>query len=329
MKAVLVTQYQDPPRYLEVKPTVAQPDSILVKVSRVAISQLARLQASGKHYVRHIPPFVAGVDGVGHLEDGTKVYFLSAHSPVGAMAEYVNVAPELLITLPTELDLHLAAAIANPGMSSWAALTERTQLAQGETVLINGATGASGRLAIQIAKHLGATHIIATGRSEKHRHDLLALGADEYLVMDEPLTDFSQQLQRVFKQGVDVVLDYLWGEPAACVLSQAKYAQQDDAARRIRFINVGSLAGVELNLSANAIRSSGVELMGAGFGSLSNAALVRAIRNLLHSVAALDLKIDYQAHAAADVEHIWNINSPSRIVLTFDNKESLTSPAPE
>lgn len=319
MKAATVESYDHPPRYGDFEKPAPQKDEVLVKVSAAAISQLVRIQASGKHYVRHTPPFVPGADGVGFLEDGTRVYFAFPRPPVGAMAEYVVVDSANIVPLPSDLNACVAAAIANPGMSSWAALTERTQLAKGESVLVNGATGASGRLAIQIAKHLGAARVIATGRSEKHRDDMLALGADEYLLIDEATTVFTQQLHNVFSQGIDVVLDYLWGKPAECIMDAAKYAQKDGAAQRIRFINMGALAGANISLPANPLRSSGLELMGAGLGSLSTAALIRSIRQLLNSVVPLGLKIDCVAHPIADVESVWNTSTEARIVLSFND----------
>ena len=130
-----------------------------------------------------------GADGVGQLEDGTRVYFAFPRAPVGAMAERVAVRGDLTIPLPANLDDITAAALANPGMSSWAALTERCDFRPGESVLINGATGASGRLAVQIARHLGAGRIVATGRRAQMASALTALGADAFIPLEQPRED--------------------------------------------------------------------------------------------------------------------------------------------
>ena len=120
---------------------------------------------------------------------------------------------------PTTLDDATAAAIANPGMSSWAAYTERAKLQAGETVLVNGATGAAGRLAVQIARHLGAKKVIATGRNvdgpevarrARRRRDDSACRATRR----HWRTAFKAQ----FAEGVDVVIDYLWGRSAERLL---------------------------------------------------------------------------------------------------------------
>ena len=122
-------------------PTPAEGER-LIKVTAAALTQLARGRASGAHYSSSgAYPFIAGVDGVGRLEDGARVYFLSPRAPYGAFAEQTVVAVPQCLPLPDDLDDVTAAAIANPGMSSWAAFVDRARLAPGETVLVNGATG--------------------------------------------------------------------------------------------------------------------------------------------------------------------------------------------
>ncbi|HSB98213.1 MAG TPA: zinc-binding alcohol dehydrogenase family protein, partial [Spongiibacteraceae bacterium] len=189
MKAAVVENFPHPPRYRDFDEPVAQTDEIMVSVRAAALSQLVRMQASGKHYSSGTPPFVPGVDGVGYLDDGRRVYFAFPRAPVGAMAERVAVKSAYTVVLPDSVDDITAAAIANPGMSSWAALSERIALKRGEAVLINGANGTSGRLAIQIAKHLGAGRIIATGRNPASATELQALGADEFISINQPNED--------------------------------------------------------------------------------------------------------------------------------------------
>jgi NADPH:quinone reductase-like Zn-dependent oxidoreductase len=166
MKAAVVKGVGQLPVYAD----FANPDALagyrLIDVAASALSQVARAKASGSHYSStDVFPFVAGLDGTGRLEDGRRVYFFGPLAPFGAMAQRSLVPETNVIALPDGLDDITAAAIAIPGMSSWAALIERAKFVAGETVLINGATGTSGRLAVQIAKYLGAGKIIATGRN--------------------------------------------------------------------------------------------------------------------------------------------------------------------
>ncbi|MDB5685532.1 MAG: zinc-binding alcohol dehydrogenase [Rhizorhabdus sp.] len=212
MKAALVIRAGQPPIYGDFAEPAAARDEALVTVTAAALSPLVRARASGKHYSSSGGfPFVAGVDGVGTLEDGTRVYFLLPRAPYGAMAERTVVPLAQCVALPVALDDVTAAAIANPGMSSWAAFTERGHLGPGETVLINGATGASGRLAVQIARHMGAGKVIATGRNARILADL---GADATIGLGDTEQAIDSALVEQFAQGIDVVIDYLWGKSA-------------------------------------------------------------------------------------------------------------------
>lgn len=186
---------------------------------------------------------MVGVDGAGRLNDGSRVYFFMPTQPHGAMAEQTVVPAARRLRLPDALDDVTAAAIANPGTSSWVAYTERAKLKQGETVLINGATGASGRLAVQIAKHLGAKRVIATGRDVAVLKSLAALGADAAME-----SVFIEQ----FAGGVDVVIDYLWGRSAERILTAAARAGATPAP--IRFVQVGSISGPEISLPDAVLR---------------------------------------------------------------------------
>jgi NADPH:quinone reductase-like Zn-dependent oxidoreductase len=164
---------------------------------------------------------VVGVDGVGCLDDGSRVYFALPRPPNGSMAERTVAPSAQCLPLPDDLDDVTAAAIANPGMSSWAAYMERAKLRAGETVLVNGATGTAGRLAVQIAKHFGAKQVIATGRNTESLKEVAALGADVTvpLVADEEVLE--ESLKEYFARGVDVVVDYLWGRSAERLLIAA------------------------------------------------------------------------------------------------------------
>jgi len=174
---------------------------------------------------------VVGVDGVGRLDDGTRVYFLMPHAPHGAMAEETVVPSRQCLPLPDRLDSVTAAAIANPAMSSWAALTERAKLEAGETVLVNGAPGAAGQLAVQIASRLGAAKVIATGRRPEALREAAALGADLTIPLVEDEAALDESFAAAFDNGVDVVIDYLWGTSAGRLLiAAAKAARRPPSA---------------------------------------------------------------------------------------------------
>lgn len=319
MKAAVVHAFDQSPRFDDIAAPVAQQGEVLVSTRAAALSQLVRAQASGKHYsAGKTLPMVPGADGVGTLDDGRRVYFAFSRAPIGAMAETVAVKATQCTEVPANVDDITAAAIANPGMSSWAALTHRAHLQRGESVLILGAAGASGRLAIQIAKHLGASRVVATARNRAVEAELRALGADDFIALDqssEALTDaFRKEIQG---SGANIVLDYLWGMPAESFINATAGHGSGEAAPRIRYVNIGSMAGLSIPVAAGPLRSSGLEMMGSGLGSVSNADLVKVVGELLHAVVPAKLTVDAVAVPMRDVEAAWASKSAQRIVLTF------------
>lgn len=162
MKAAVVHDFDVPPRYDDFPDPVAEAGEIVLRVRAAALSQLVKAQASGRHYSSGKSlPLVPGVDGVRILPDGRRVYFAIPRDIFGAMAEKSVVQTEYCVEIPVTVDDVTAAAIGNPGMSSWSALLDRAKFVSGETVLINGATVTSGRLAIQIGKYLGAKKLLS------------------------------------------------------------------------------------------------------------------------------------------------------------------------
>lgn len=318
MKAAVVTDVSEAPAYADFAAPTPQPGELLVKVRASALSQLVRAQASGRHYTSPKPPFAPGADGVGVLEDGQRVYFAFPRNPVGAMAEQVCVQADCVVPLPDDIDDITAAAIANPGMSSWAALTERAQLQQGEGVLINGANGASGRLAIRIARHLGAGRIVVTARNTAAEADLRALGADVFIALGQEPDALQAALRAEIDKGIGVVLDYVWGSSAETIMQAATSHAPGEAAQRIRFVNIGSLGGLNINLPAGLLRSTGLELMGSGLSSVSNADLVRCIGEMFKVMRHIDLEIDAVGRPLTEVEQVWaNSQGRSRVVFTL------------
>jgi NADPH:quinone reductase-like Zn-dependent oxidoreductase len=320
MKAAVVDTFERAPRYDEFEEPVPQRDEVLIEVHAAALSQLVRAQASGKHYsvtAEHLP-FVPGVDGVGRDPRGQRVYFAFPRHPVGAMAQRVAVKQAYTCALPDGVDDVTAAAIANPGMSSWAALTDRARIQRGDCVLINGAAGVSGRLAIQIAKHLGAGRVIATARNRDVEPQLRELGADHFVALDASVDVLTRSFRSVLsEQRVDVVLDYLWGPSAEALIAASSTHGAGSAAPRVRFVQIGSLSQAHVTFPAAALRSSGLELMGSGLGSVSNEGLVHAVAGVLHAVSRAGLHIDAQTARLADVESAWMSDAARRLVFTL------------
>jgi len=309
----MVVEAGRPPVYGDFTDPVPAPGKELIRVTASALSHVTRSRASGTHYSCAAElPFVAGVDGTGLTASGERVYFCFPEHPYGGMAQQCLVDVRHCMPVPMGLDERLAAAIAIPGMSSWAALEERARLRAGETVLVNGATGTSGRLAIQIARHLGAKKVIAAAR--RPADDLRALGADATVQLVEDRDALGKAFEKVFEDGVDIVLDYLWGTSAETMIVAAARASPEGVP--IRYVEIGSMSGRDITLPSAALRSSSLQLMGSGLASVPFAKLLEAIRGVLNAAPSAGFKAVIKPVPLADVNRAWTEpKADSRVVL--------------
>ncbi|HGF4016285.1 quinone oxidoreductase family protein [Burkholderia cenocepacia] len=317
MKAAVVEGAGQRPVYTEFEPPGAMPGHSVIDVTASALSRIAQGRAAGTHYSSvGAYPFVVGVDGVGRLDDGRRVYFFGAPAPFGAMAERTIAPDTQCVPLPDALDDVTAAAIAIPGMSSWAALTERARFVAGETVLVNGATGTSGRLAVRIAKHLGAAKVIATGRNAAALQALLSAGADAAVSLQQDDVHLARALEPHFRAGVDVALDYLWGASAQTLLVVA--AKATPGGRRLRFVEIGSISGADVLLPGAVLRATAIELMGSGLGSVPLPRLLASVRGVFEAAGEAGLAIDTRTVPLSAVgEHWGDSSSVVRPVFTM------------
>jgi NADPH:quinone reductase-like Zn-dependent oxidoreductase len=316
MHAAMVEDFSGPPRYRETSLPVANEGEVLLQVRAAALSNLVRSQANGSHYSSLTTlPFTPGNDGVGIVPaDGSRVYFISPRAPFGSMAEYSVVSRAMTISVPANIDDADAAALGNPGLATWGSLLGRAKFQSGEAVLINGATGIAGRQAVQVAKYLGASKIIATGRNEQALAEVAALGADETISLKQP----EDNLLRSFRSAlsvVQVVLDYLWGSSAELILKAAAGHGSLEGQPRIRFVQVGSISGDAIKLPAGLLRSSGVELLGSGLGSLSAQQILQALNAMFAAASAVQFAIDIDPVPLAKVEEAWSRKGEERRIV--------------
>jgi len=308
MKAAVVMGVRKTPVYAEFEKPMAKDGEVLVAVRAAALSNLTKGRASGEHYSSAgVFPAIAGTDGVGVTPDGKRVYFALPEAPFGSLAEFCPISVRRCVEIPESVDDVTAAAIANPGMSAWAALMERAHLAAGETVLVNGATGTAGRVAVQLAKYLGAGKVIVTGRNAAELEELKAIGADVAIAFSlqdaSGVSEFEEELITVFEAGIDVVVDYLWGASARAILLALAKTIDDHA---VRFVQVGSAGGEgSIDLPAAVLRSSAINLMGSGVGSVSREALVRSIGKVFEAVGPAGLVVDTRVVPLSEVEEVW------------------------
>jgi NADPH:quinone reductase-like Zn-dependent oxidoreductase len=312
MQAAVVHSFDSAPRYELFHEPEPRESEVLVQVTAAGLHPIVKSLASGKHYGSTGElNFIAGLDGVGRLPDGKRVYFGGIRKPFGSMAERAAVPSSMCIPLTDGLKDETAAAIANPGMSSYAALTVRSPLKAGENVLILGATGVAGQLAVQVAKHLGAKRVVAAGRNPEALQKLKNLGADALISLNQDDAALIAAFQsEIAEHGVDVVLDYVWGKPAEAVLAAIAQKGLIHIAPRIRYLQVGSSAGPAISLPAAILRSSGLELLGSGFGSVAIDAILRSVAEFLSIAATANFHVAIQSAPLSDVERMWTSPTP-------------------
>lgn len=317
MRAVVVTSFDQPPVYQEFptpRPTGSQ---LLVHVLGSAIHPRVRSQADGSHYTSTEDlPLIPGIDGVGRDADGRLRYFILSDTTLGAMAEQTLIDPRRSVVLPDGVDPVVIAAAMNPAMSSWIALRRRIAFQPGSRVLVMGATGNAGRMAVQIAKRLGASHVAAAGRNRHTLTALPALGADTVVDLGQDEDAVQRDLAAVGKD-VDVVIDYLWGATTAAALSAIVPARTDDS-QQLTWIQVGSITGRESSIPSAALRACNLHIVGSGQGSVSPRDILAELPALATEVTTGDYDIAARAVPMTDVAEAWTeaAHTHDRLVIT-------------
>lgn len=310
MKAAVITSFDRPPRYDDFADPIAEgPGEMLVDVLAVGLHHLTRARASGTHYSSTVAlPAVPGADGVGRGPDGLLRYFVVDGAKSGTMAERTVIALDRSIVLPPDADPVTIAAAMNPAMGAWLALRCRFPFAAGQKVLILGATGSSGRMAVQIARHLGAARIIAAGRNTHQLAMLPELGATDVVTLDDARLG-------VLAHDIDVVLDFVWGDTAAR-LTESLVVQRSDRTRPLTWIQVGSIGGATAAIPAAALRASRLQFIGSGIGSVPGREIVAELPSLARAIMQGTLRIDAKVMPLRDVETAWgDVGTSERIVL--------------
>lgn len=317
MNAAVLHTLGQPPRCEQFAEPAAQDGEVIVQVRAAALKPVDKQLASGSHYASNrAVPFICGIDGVGVLDDGKRVYFGGPRPPYGAMAARTVVRSAFTFLLPEDLSDETAAAVANPGVSAWLSLADRAKLTLGENVLMLGATGITGKLAVQIAKILGAARVVAAGRNRERLSELRKLGADATIQLDTSEDDLREAIAReAGKSGFQVVLDYVWGRPAEAFFAAITRKEFAAVAAETRYVQVGESAGATISLPAAVLRSTPLTIMGTA-GIPSREALVDALQKVMTHAASGELRIATESVPLAEIEEAWGRDPQgSRIVI--------------
>ncbi|WP_166906514.1 zinc-binding alcohol dehydrogenase family protein [Mycobacterium sp. DL440] len=323
MKAALVTEWGRHPVYTDVPEPQSRDGAEVAVVEASALTNITRGLVSGKHYAsKEIAlPAIPGVDGVARLADGRRIY-TGALGYSGMMAQRALVDSRAGVEIPAHVDSVTAAALPNPGVSAWTALSYAAAVKPGDHVLVLGATGVTGSMAVQLATAMfGAEKVVAAGRNTERLAWLQSAGAHDTISLGEQ--DLGAQVAEMHaRRPFDAVLDYLWGEPAAQVLTVLAASHPAAHYHPTRFVQIGSMTGPTLPLDAGVLRGTGITLCGVGIGSVPPEVLTQArtaaLPKLFQMVADGQLELRTQARPLADVAEAWAGAEPSgtRVVLT-------------
>ena len=258
MKAAIVQQGQ-PPAYGDYPDPATGMDVTVVRLCAAALTNLDIAIASGRHYFSPATyPVLLGRECVATTSEGHRFFFnvKAIPLPYGSMAQSIPVHLPYGLPVPDGVPDVLAAALGNAGLAAWLPLSWRGRLRAGETVLILGATGTCGLIAVAAAKLLGAGRVIAAGRNRAALAECVQLGADAQVSLDG-LQDLSAAFGREAPDGVDLVIDYLNGPVAEAALGIM--------AEGGRMVQVGSVAGPATTLPAQVMRRGGLDVLGFAY----------------------------------------------------------------
>ncbi|MPR33356.1 quinone oxidoreductase family protein [Salmonirosea aquatica] len=317
MKAAVLHQLGTLPIYEDFQDPIPRNETeLLLHVKAASVKNLDKLRASGQHYASYTHlPVVVGMDGVGTLENGTRVY---AQGLTGMIAEKALVAHNRYTILPERIDDVTAAALPNAVMGAALALRFRAKIEKGDTVLINGATGVTGQVAVQIARHYGAAKIIATGRNPHLLQKLTEIGADEVLSLEQEDGTIVEKLKELNAASpIGAVIDYLWGHPIELIVDALKSSGATASVPRVRLVSVGSMAGETIRLDSGSLRSSVIELLGSGLGSFTPQEMQKFSTEVLPEMFQLaadgKLHIGTETAAFPDIAASWvQKNAPGK-----------------
>lgn len=312
VKAAVTTKSRPIPFIKHIQLQPAKEDEVVVKVTASGYHHLVRGRASGNHYsvLGGEDDRIVGVDGVGYIEGKNDLVYFTTFAPgLGSYAEYVNVKKENVHQFPSNYTSKEAiarvAALSNGVMSSYFALGPRMPtLVKNPIVAILGVTGTSGQLAIQVSKNIfNAQKVIGISRSGQ---DLRELQQNQPL-LDE-IVSFEENDQDIIRSGkldeVDVVLDYVWGEPALRSMGNFINSRKDKT-KSLTWIQIGQMSGAEVSVPAAYLRSANFSILGSGLGPLTDSEMSDVFKEVTVALAEGTLYSKIEAVPIEDIETEW------------------------
>jgi NADPH2:quinone reductase len=258
-------------------------------------------------------PYIPGCEAVGRAADGTRMYLFGEGLGVarhGFLAERAAASASLGIPLPDSASDEVAVSCGIAGMAGWMPVAWRAPVRKDDRVLVLGATGTVGLVAVQSAKLLGAERIVAAGRNADRLNRAVELGADATVNLEEG------DLVSAFKEaaggdGPTYVFDALWGSPAAAAIQAA--------APGWRLVQVGQSAGAEATVASAPIRLKMGEIYGFTGFAVPESTFREEYLRLVGYATAGDIALDIESYPLDRIAEAWErqASGPSaKLVVT-------------
>jgi len=316
MRAAVIERYGDPPVVREVPPPEPADGTVLIQVAAAPLNPVDLAIANRRFYGPSPPtPYVPGREEIGRVlagsgaQHGSRVYF-EVDGAHGSFAEQSLTSASLLTDVPEGVSDAVAACLGIPALAAWLGLEWRAQLRAGESVLVLGASGALGTVAVQAAKILGAGRVVAAARSADGRRRATELDADATVELNND-NGLTERFTQAAGGELDIVIDPLWGAPGLAALRALRVGG--------RLVQLGQAAGPEVALPSSLLRGRQLTILGHTNFAVPWKVKAEAFRTMAEHAAAGRLKLEHETLPLEQAPEAWRrqASSPGRkLILT-------------
>jgi NADPH:quinone reductase-like Zn-dependent oxidoreductase len=314
MKAAILSAADGVPQFADFDDPTPSEHSQLMTLVAAGIHPVTRAIATGAHYGSEGRwPHIPGIDAVARTADGTLVYTGWTEHPFGTLAE--RMSTPMGIPLPEGADPVQVAGGLNPGLSSWMPLLGRKDTGPLGTVLVLGATGVAGNIAVQNALALGAEHVIAAGRNVQALGSLAGEHRTIVTLSDEHDANVASIAEAITQHRPSTVLDFVWGRPAEAVFSALTRSGLDEDDHPLAYIEIGESAGATAAIPATLLRSTAIAISGSGAGSGDVSKIMEQIPVFMQRIASGDVVVPVTTYPLSEISAAWQDTTPGRRVV--------------
>ena len=319
MKAAIIGAPDAPPEYGEFPEPLVGEGQEQVELVATGIHPFVRSVATGRHYgSTDVWPLIPGVDAVARTAGGDLIFTGYVQPPYGTLAERMAIPSAMRFSLPSGADPIAVAGGMNPGLSSWMPLKARAnEIDALGTVLILGATGMAGSLAVQNARALGAERVIGAGRDRERLQRLANAGAKTVALSGDRDADAASLANALETATPSIVLDFLWGTAADAAFVALGRRGLDEDRANIAYVQIGQTAGANASVPASLLRSRRIRISGSGAGSAQIADVIAQLPAYMQLIAERRVEVPTRTFPLSDIANAWDAATRSgyRVVV--------------